>query len=273
MKSRNKTLQLLDHKANQFAQSTSSRFPLEKPIERFNKPNDIDFRQDPSEGPFIEWLVGSLPSSGTILDVGSGDGRLAKRLRQNGVQVTCLEPASHRAAELRQQGFSVFEGRFLEYSFEEIFDTVLFCRSIGLAALQDGKVQLSKALNRSAELSCGTIIFVMPPEEILVHKLFRNARLPLFKRPLFQFHLLQLLSLKIPLRNLSHSYYVNAQYESLKDCIEKDFSKTSWTSKQLNHLEPVLAQIMGQSFERRVHWMVRYCEVKAKDLLLALNKD
>ena len=273
MKNQNKTLQLLDQKADQFARSKTSRFPLDKSIERFNNPNEIGFRKDSSEVPFLEWLMQCLPSSGTILDVGSGDGRLARRLRQNGLEVTCLEPASHRAAELRKQKFTVFEGKFLEYSSEKAFDTVLFCRSIGLAAIRDDKVQLSDALRRAAELSSGIIIFVMPPEEILVHKLFRKARLPLFKRPLFQFHLLQLLSLKIPLRELSHSYYASNQYESVQDCIIKDFSKTSWTGKQVNLLESVLPEVMSQSFERRVHWMVRYCEVNAKDLLSALNKD
>ena len=272
MKTKHKTLQLLDQKADQFAKSTASRFPLEDSVDRFNKPSDIGFRKDSSEEPFLEWLIKCLPSTGSILDVGSGDGRVAKLLRHKGLEVTCLEPASNRAAELKQQSFKVLEARFLEHSFDECFNTVLFCRSIGLASIRDAKVQLSDTLRKAAELSDDRIIFVMPPEELLVHKLFRRERLPLFKRPLFQFHLLQLLSLRIPLREISHSYYVMNQYESVQDCLEKDFSKTSWNEKQLTKLKSTLSHIMSESFERRVHWMVRYCEVSAQDLRSALDK-
>ncbi|MEE2925154.1 MAG: methyltransferase domain-containing protein [bacterium] len=272
MKTKHRTLKLLDQKADQFAKSKASRFPLNNSIERFNNPIDIGFRKDSSEIPFLEWLVKCLPSQGSILDVGSGDGRVAKLLRNKGLEVTCLEPASNRAAELRQQKFSVLEGTFLEYSFDESFNTVLFCRSIGLASMRDAKVQLSDTLCKAADLSNDTIIFVMPPEEILVHKLFRKERLPLFKKPLFQFHLLQLLSLKIPLREISHSYYVINQYQSVQDCLQKDFSKTSWNQKQLSQLESVLPKVMSEGFERRVHWMVRYCEVNAKELGAALDR-
>ena len=273
MKIKHRTLQLLDQKADRFARSKTTRFPLQDSVERFNSLDDIGFRKDASETPFLDWLIACLPSTGSILDVGSGDGRVANLLRENGLEVTCLEPASNRANELRKQKFRVFEGKFLDYSFDESFETILFCRSIGLASVRDNRVQLSETLCRAAELSSGKIIFVMPPEEILVHKLFRKARLPLFKRPLFQFHLLQLLSLKIPLREISHSYYVNKQYESLEDCLEADFKKTSWNTKQLGNLRSVLPKVMGKSFERRVHWMVRFCEVKAKDLRMAILEN
>ena len=62
------------------------------------------------------------------------------------------------------------------------------------------------------------------------------------------------------------------QYQSVQDCLQKDFSKTSWNQKQLSQLESTLSHIMSESFERRVHWMVRYCEVNAQDLSAALDR-
>lgn len=272
MKNSKKVLQILDQKADQFANRSDSRFPLHNSISRFDSVDGIGFRHDLSEEPFLEWLVSCLPEKGHLLDIGSGDGRVALKMRKKGLEISCLEPAENRAQELRKQGFKVYQKSFMDFASDLRFDHVLFCRSIGLAAIQDGKIQLSKALMRAAELSTGTIIMVMPPEEILVHKAFRRAKLPLFKRPIFEFHLLQLLSLQVPINQISHSYYVTETYQSLEDCLRLDFSKTSWDSVQLDHLNMALKDVLGQHFERRVHWMVRYCEVNAEALIQAFNR-
>lgn len=272
MKKSKDILHWLDQQVNQFASQKDSRFPVENAVNRFNGVAAIGFRDDGSEEPFINWLMACLPQKGNLLDVGAGDGRVALRLRAEDFNVTCLEPASQRVKQLKNLGFEVFQNSFMQFESETIFDHVLFCRSLGVAAIQDERVELSKALLKATELSSNKIIIVMPPEEILVHKAFRKAKLPLFKRPIFQYHLLQLLSLQVPIVQHSHSYYVTRNYEDVQDCIDQDFSKMNWNSSQFAKLSYVLSEILNDKCERRVHWMARYCEVDSQDLRQALSR-
>lgn len=272
MKKSKDILHWLDQQANQFASQKDSRFPVENAVNRFNGVAAIGFRDDGSEEPFLNWLMTCLPQRGNLLDVGAGDGRVALRLRAKDFNVTCLEPASQRVKQLKNLGFEVFQNSFMKFESETIFDHVLFCRSLGVAAIQDERVELSKALLKATELSSNKIIIVMPPEEILVHKAFRKAKLPLFKRPIFQYHLLQLLSLQVPIVQHSHSYYVTRNYEDVQDCIDQDFSKMNWNSSQFAKLSYVLSEILNDKRERRVHWMARYCEVDSQALRQALSR-
>ena len=73
------------------------------------------------------WYIRNLGGCSTILDVGSGDGRLARKLRDIGFKVTCLEPDEKMCQQLRFDGFETIDYGFENFTDEDKkYDAVIF---------------------------------------------------------------------------------------------------------------------------------------------------
>ena len=71
--------------------------------------------------------LGSFSSGASVLEPSAGRGALARIAREKGASVTCVEIQHGNCAELRQQGFDVREGDFLQMGVEMLgqFDLIV----------------------------------------------------------------------------------------------------------------------------------------------------
>ena len=177
-----------------------------------------------------EWMnsVGAIISpgaSGRVLDVGAGDGRLARLLRNRGLEVSCLEPSSYFAGLLKADGFDVIEQKWLDWDSKDDFDTLVFNRSFIVCAADRGKIRLHDSIQRLIQYSPSNGFVVFPPIERIVNPgalesfLFAGGLAkPLYTPAMYAFFELGLFP---QIRFLSMEE--KKEYRSLHDCLEKDF--------------------------------------------------
>jgi SAM-dependent methyltransferase len=66
----------------------------------------------------------------TVLDVGCGDGTLARLLSDNGFVVTAIDDNDEAIAKARELGLHCDRANFLEFESEQNFDVLVFSRSL-----------------------------------------------------------------------------------------------------------------------------------------------
>lgn len=77
----------------------------------------------------LEFVQRHLPERRRLLEVGCGDGRLARELREAGHEVVGVELSEELVEAARRAGLDVRQADFLSFQ-EEPFDAVLFTRSL-----------------------------------------------------------------------------------------------------------------------------------------------
>ncbi len=89
-------------------------------------PMDVTGMETAETDRFLEGLRRYGPSGGRVLDIGCGTGCLLRRLSERGFGVAGVDAHPEAAAQAREAGFEVVEGRFEEGMFpEESFDLVI----------------------------------------------------------------------------------------------------------------------------------------------------
>ena len=86
---------------------------------------------------YAKWLIRSLegflrlPPGARAIDVGGSGGQVAFQFEQHfGVKATVLDPAAEEVAAARELGLEGITGSFERFETEELFDLILFCRSV-----------------------------------------------------------------------------------------------------------------------------------------------
>ena len=197
------------------------------PVLYFERNPISEPEEDPFERQWIEEVLGELPypEGSSVLDVGAGDGRIARELRTRNMKVKCLEPSGIQSQRLRGEGFEVLEEQWLEKDACPEFDYILFCRSLGVSALKNKDVYLVRAMEKSIKYARfgGTVI--SPPIEKIVNpgklesQLFPGGMV----RELYTPAILGLLELGVFPQTRFISQIQVKGYDSLEQCKAEDF--------------------------------------------------
>lgn len=78
----------------------------------------------------VDFIASSVPAGSTILDVGTGDGTIARSLIERGYRVTAIDANDKLIEEAAQNGVLAEQADFLCYEPKTRFDAVLFARSL-----------------------------------------------------------------------------------------------------------------------------------------------
>jgi|GEM_PF-1772705 len=199
------------------------------PISHFEINPIIAPEKDAFENNWIERICEEVSSSspGKILDVGAGDGRLARKLRHVGQEVTCLEPSSKYAQSLSNDNFDVIESSWLDWDGSDRCETLVFCRSFVVCALEKGRLELVKAVKKAVDHTAQRGMVIYPPIERLRNPgpmspyLFPGGLLKPFYTPaVYLFFELGLFP-----RIQFFSMVERKEYESIEECRKKDFKR------------------------------------------------
>lgn len=177
-----------------------------------------------------EWLskVSSIlrgGSVGRVLDIGAGDGRLARRLRSESLEVSCLEPATSLAGLLKEDNFHVIEQKWLDWDCKESFDTLIFNRSFVVCAIEKDGMNLMRSVHKLLRYAPSIGFVVFPPIERLSNpgelesELFSGGLTkPLYTPAIYAFFESGLLpGIEF------FSMVEKKEYGSLQECLDKDF--------------------------------------------------
>jgi len=131
-----------------------SRWSRQSPLEYFaikeNMPDD-----GRAENQFLQTLEkrihSNLPSK--ILDVGSGDGRVAALAQKKGAELVLVEPVPSYAVQLKESYQRVYAEPFLNLGISERFDCIWFVRSFQVSAVLDGEFRLMDLIQKCLKIS------------------------------------------------------------------------------------------------------------------------
>ena len=100
---------------------------------------------------YTEYLLGHIPEGvKTVLDVGCGTGKNARRLLDKGYKVDCVSPSSFlsaRTSELLGDASTVFECTYEELDTDRRYDCILFSESFQYVNLEKAIEQTVRLLN------------------------------------------------------------------------------------------------------------------------------
>jgi SAM-dependent methyltransferase len=102
-----------------------------------------------------DFVKQAVPAGARILDVGCGDGMVARALADAGFDVTAIDGNENAIAETRARGINAVHVDFREFSSAEQFDVVLFARSLHHIH------PLSDALSKAKSLATTTGIILI----------------------------------------------------------------------------------------------------------------
>lgn len=132
----------------------NSRWSTQPPLEYFaNKENMPDDGR--AESQFLEILEKRIQSDSPskILDVGSGDGRIARLAQKVGTELVLVEPVASYADQLKKSFLRVYEEPFLNLKTAERFDCIWFVRSFQVSAVLDGEFRLMELIQKCHKIS------------------------------------------------------------------------------------------------------------------------
>lgn len=205
------------------------------------KTKEWSSRTDISEATWLQqvYQLIDMQKGWSVLDIGAGEGLMASYLAPLASRIVCIEPSPPRAEVLRQQGFQVYESLWLETELFEQFDLVLSCRSFGVSALRQNRVQVRQSIIKMNALAKQKAVIVIPESE-----LFRLPNLDIFpdglSRSPYLLHLGTLLALGI----FPDVHFLQKQiqgfYKSLEQCFATDFGHFTWSDVQLDILKNAL---------------------------------
>ncbi len=105
---------------------------------------------------YTEYLLGHIPAEvKTILDVGCGAGKNARRLLDKGYKVDCVSPSSflsERAGQLLGPASTVFTCTYEQLQTDRRYDCILFSESFQYVNLEMAIEQTFRLLNRGGYL-------------------------------------------------------------------------------------------------------------------------
>jgi SAM-dependent methyltransferase len=105
---------------------------------------------------YTEYLLGHIPDEvKTILDVGCGAGKNARRLLDKGYKVDCVSPSSFlsgRARELLGPASTVFTCTYEQFQTDRRYDCILFSESFQYVNLEKAIEQTIRLLNSGGYL-------------------------------------------------------------------------------------------------------------------------
>jgi SAM-dependent methyltransferase len=100
---------------------------------------------------YTQYLLEHIPATvRTILDVGCGTGKNAKRLLDKGYKVDCVSPSaflSEKTRELLGEGSTVFTCKYEELQTQQRYDCILFSESFQYMNLEKAIEQTVRLLN------------------------------------------------------------------------------------------------------------------------------
>ena len=89
-----------------------------------NRPTDVATRET------LEFLTSRIPVGATILEVGCGEGQLARELLKRGYHVTALDANPDLIAKAQARGVAVVLGSWPKFDTGVAFDAIAFTRSL-----------------------------------------------------------------------------------------------------------------------------------------------
>jgi SAM-dependent methyltransferase len=105
---------------------------------------------------YVTFLLSHIPESAkTILDVGCGAGRVARRLLAMGYEVDCVSPSGFLAAQTRRavgDRCEIFECGYEQLKTEKRYDLILFVESLQYIDLPQALAKTSKFLNAGGSM-------------------------------------------------------------------------------------------------------------------------
>ena len=97
--------------------------------------------------PFRDFLpawIDEHTKQGTVLDIGAGNGTLAKWLQENGYQVLCLDPSDEMVRRCRAKGLKTIQATIQEYREKRQFDSIFAILSLILVPKAEWPAQVEK---------------------------------------------------------------------------------------------------------------------------------
>lgn len=105
---------------------------------------------------YVKFLLSHVPEGvKTILDVGCGAGRMAKRLLEMGYAVDCVSPSAFLTEQTRQavgEKCEIFECGYEELETEKRYDLIMFVESFQYIDLPQAMANTAKFLNAGGSM-------------------------------------------------------------------------------------------------------------------------
>lgn len=161
----------------------------------------------------------------TVLDIGAGEGKLGQELVASGYKVTCIEPSFSRFQQMQTKGIESLNISFKDVDIDDVFDSCISLRSIGVSSKSGDFFYLFETLKKLLTISKHQLIIVTKAieDKTYVSEEFQNLQI-FNKVPwLYHYEMLKLMGKKPKLDYISLD--VCKPYDSIEDCIEKDFPK------------------------------------------------
>lgn len=131
-----------------------SRWSRQSPLEYFAKSENMPDNTR-AESQFLKTLgmrIHTDPAS-KILDVGSGDGRVAALVKKEEAELVLVEPVPSYADQLKNNFRRVYAEPFLNLKISERFDCIWFVRSFQVSAVLDGEFRLMELIQKCLKIS------------------------------------------------------------------------------------------------------------------------